>query len=327
MRGRADQQAHGRADPAGGERPARPRARERAQDRRLLRELHGRGGHRGEGPRAAAADARPHRGDRRPAGARPRARRRRCAPTSTCSTPRTSTPTTCSASGSRRTSTTRPATRPSCCRAASACPTASTTSTPRRAWRRSARKYQAHIAARARRSRSVADARGQGRAHLRARAPDRRGAREPREDSEDVKKANNHWTRADFDTPAPGLDWAAYFAAAGLGAQPQFVVWQPSAVTGISALVGERAARRPGRTTCASTPSSTLRPSCREAFGDERFAFYGTVLAGTPQRREPLEAGGRRDQRRARRGGRPALRRALLPARGEGAGRGDGRRT
>ena len=39
-------------------------------------------------------------------------------------------------------------------------------------------------------------------------------------------------------TKAPGLDWTAYFKAAGLAAQPMIMVWQPSAVTGISALVG-----------------------------------------------------------------------------------------
>ena len=38
-----------------------------------------------------------------------------------------------------------------------------------------------------------------------------------RVDSIDVVKANNHWSRKDFDTKAPGLDWQEYFAAAGLG--------------------------------------------------------------------------------------------------------------
>src|SRR5690348_1383157 len=58
-----------------------------------------------------------------------------------------------------------------------------------------------------------------------------------REDSEDVHKANNPWTRADFQKKAPGLDWAAYFKAAGLDDQQKFIVWQPSAITGESALV------------------------------------------------------------------------------------------
>ena len=34
------------------------------------------------------------------------------------------------------------------------------------------------------------------------------------------------------------MDWRAYFTAAGVDGQPEFIVWQPSAVTGVSALVG-----------------------------------------------------------------------------------------
>ena len=41
-----------------------------------------------------------------------------------------------------------------------------------------------------------------------------------RADSEDVLKGNNHWQAADFPRRAPGLDWAAFFNAAGLSGQP-----------------------------------------------------------------------------------------------------------
>ena len=61
-------------------------------------------------------------------------------------------------------------------------------------------------------------------------------ARVSRADSEDVVKGNNHWSRQDFDSKAPGLEWQAYFSAAGLDGQKRFVVWHPSAVTGLSAL-------------------------------------------------------------------------------------------
>src|SRR5262249_7782724 len=40
-----------------------------------------------------------------------------------------------------------------------------------------------------------------------------------REESSDVLKGNNPWARADFTQKAPGLDWAAYFKAAGLDDQ------------------------------------------------------------------------------------------------------------
>jgi putative endopeptidase len=60
----------------------------------------------------------------------------------------------------------------------------------------------------------------------------------PDSDAADVFKQNNPWKRNDFDIKAPGMDWDAYFKAAGVADQPEFIVWQPSAVTGTSALVG-----------------------------------------------------------------------------------------
>ena len=60
----------------------------------------------------------------------------------------------------------------------------------------------------------------------------------PDADAADVFKQNNPWKRADFAAKAPGIDWNAYFQSAGLSQQSDFIVWQPSAVTGVSALVG-----------------------------------------------------------------------------------------
>jgi predicted metalloendopeptidase len=107
----------------------------------------------------------------------------------------------------------------------------------------------------------------------------------PRADSEDVRKVNNHWTRAEFDTRAPGLDWKELFTAAGLEGQRAFVVWQPSAVAGLSAL----AAREPLETWKDYLAFHALErhsAALPDAFYGERFAFHGTVLAGTPRRRE-----------------------------------------
>ena len=103
-----------------------------------------------------------------------------------------------------------------------------------------------------------------------------------RADSEDVLKANNPWGRADFRTKAPGLEWDAFFKAAGLDAQPQLIVWQPAAIAGEAALA-------------ASEPLDTWKEYLRyelldhwsgllpKAFVDERFAVYGKALSGTPQ--------------------------------------------
>jgi predicted metalloendopeptidase len=103
-----------------------------------------------------------------------------------------------------------------------------------------------------------------------------------REMSSDVEQANNPWKRADFEVKAKGLDWQTFFAAAGLDAQPAFVVWQPAAIAGESALV-------------ASEPLDTWKVYLQyhvlnhwsnllpKAFAQERFEFYGKVLSGTPQ--------------------------------------------
>jgi endothelin-converting enzyme/putative endopeptidase len=103
-------------------------------------------------------------------------------------------------------------------------------------------------------------------------------------DSEDIKKANNLWNASDFASKAPGLEWKIFFAAADLGSQKQFYVWQPTAIAGESALV-------------ASEPIEAWKDllllhmidahavGLSKALAEERFAFYGTVLTGAPQQR------------------------------------------
>ena len=105
-----------------------------------------------------------------------------------------------------------------------------------------------------------------------------------RAQSEEVLKGNNHWARTDFAVRAPGLDWQAFLGAAGLARQKEFVVWQPSALTGLSALT-------------RSQPLETWKEYLRfhaiernaaylpRAFVEEDFAFHGRVLSGTPQLR------------------------------------------
>jgi len=100
--------------------------------------------------------------------------------------------------------------------------------------------------------------------------------------SADVLKANNHWKREEFERRAPGIDWAAFFDAAKLQAAPAFIVWQPSAVTGISALAGAEPldSWRDYLTFHAVDHHAGVLP---RAFAEARFAFYGTTLSGTPQ--------------------------------------------
>jgi predicted metalloendopeptidase len=61
-----------------------------------------------------------------------------------------------------------------------------------------------------------------------------------REASAVDRNADSLWRRADFTRRAPGMDWSAFFGAAGLAGQESFGVWQPTAVTGLAALVGSQ---------------------------------------------------------------------------------------
>jgi putative endopeptidase len=60
------------------------------------------------------------------------------------------------------------------------------------------------------------------------------------ESADDVSNSRNRWMRADFSARAPGMSWSSFFAAAGLQHQDSFVVWQPSAVKGLAALVASQ---------------------------------------------------------------------------------------
>ncbi len=62
-------------------------------------------------------------------------------------------------------------------------------------------------------------------------------AHAPQADIDDVHRTDNAWRPADFERLAPGLPWASFFRAAGLGQARHFTVWQPGAITGLSALV------------------------------------------------------------------------------------------
>jgi putative endopeptidase len=109
-------------------------------------------------------------------------------------------------------------------------------------------------------------------------------------DSEDIHKADNTWTQADFSAKAPGLDWGEYFRAAGISQQGSFMVWQPDAFTGESALVAS---------TSLETWKDWLAFHLIEEYGgvlpkalaEERFDFFGKVLNGTPQQRPRWQRG------------------------------------
>ena len=101
-------------------------------------------------------------------------------------------------------------------------------------------------------------------------------------DATGPREGNNHWTRADFDAKAQGLDWPAYFGAAGLGKTDRFVVWQPKAVTGIAALAAGEPLDvwKEYLTFHAIQSRAAVLPS---AIANESFAFFGPVVSGAQQ--------------------------------------------
>jgi putative endopeptidase len=109
-------------------------------------------------------------------------------------------------------------------------------------------------------------------------------------DSEDIHKADNTWTQADFAVKAPGLEWAEYFRGAGLSQQGSFIVWQPEAFAGESVLVAS---------TSLETWKDWLAYHAVEAYGgvlpkalaDESFAFFGKALSGAQEQRPRWQRG------------------------------------
>ena len=109
-------------------------------------------------------------------------------------------------------------------------------------------------------------------------------------DTQDVAKVNNPWPRSELARRAPGLDWDAYLEAAGLGKQPEFIIWQPSALTGISKLVGSEPVQT-WKDYLAFHALDRAAPFLSKAFVDENFAFNGRVLTGAQQLRERWKRG------------------------------------
>ncbi|TPG17594.1 M13 family peptidase [Sphingomonas koreensis] len=100
-------------------------------------------------------------------------------------------------------------------------------------------------------------------------------------DSRDATKTYNKMTVAQLQQQSPGFDFATYLKDGGMPVD-SVIVAQPSAITGIAKLV-------------AAAPMSVLQDQLLvrslDGFADvlptaldqENFAFYGTVLSGTPE--------------------------------------------
>ncbi|MBS1767572.1 MAG: M13 family metallopeptidase [Acidobacteria bacterium] len=110
-------------------------------------------------------------------------------------------------------------------------------------------------------------------------------AQESLVDSQDVHKANNPWGMGDFATKAPGLDWAAFFKAAGLEGQKTVIVWQPSAIQKLAALTASEPMQT-WKDYLAFQALNENAPLLPKAFAELSFGFYGRDLSGVPKQRE-----------------------------------------
>jgi putative endopeptidase len=103
-----------------------------------------------------------------------------------------------------------------------------------------------------------------------------------RTDSSDVRKGNNPWSRADLEAKAPGMDWAAFLAAARLDGQAGFIVWHPGAVTGLADLARSEPLEA-WKDLLAAHALDRAAPYLPAAFVEAHFRLHGTTLEGTPR--------------------------------------------
>ncbi|HEU0276492.1 MAG TPA: M13 family metallopeptidase [Rhodanobacteraceae bacterium] len=109
-------------------------------------------------------------------------------------------------------------------------------------------------------------------------------AQESLVESEDIHKANTLWATSEFASKAPGLDWTAYFKAAGLQRAKQIDLWQPAAIVGESALVASEPLDA-WKDLLVFHTLDAAAPLLPKPFEELSFNFYGKTLQGTPAQR------------------------------------------
>ncbi|SNS39556.1 M13 family metallopeptidase [Sphingopyxis indica] len=105
-----------------------------------------------------------------------------------------------------------------------------------------------------------------------------------REESEDFTKSADVWTKADFAKKAPGIDWPAFFSAAQLDGADKFGAYHAKAITGLSALVASQPLEA-WKDWLAFHQINSHADVLPSAIDNAHFAFYGTILSGTPEQR------------------------------------------
>jgi len=102
------------------------------------------------------------------------------------------------------------------------------------------------------------------------------------EDTRDADKTYNKWARADFDAKAPGFPWGTFLGGLGYGTQKNFLVAEPTALSGEAKLFGDTPIAVLKDYMIVRTLDDYARYLSKD-FVDTQFAFHGTELSGTPQ--------------------------------------------
>jgi putative endopeptidase len=111
-----------------------------------------------------------------------------------------------------------------------------------------------------------------------------------RAEERQVEKLYNPVATADLVKTMPGVDWAAWLSAVGLGGEKRVIVQQPSSVTATAKIIGETPITTWKEYLTYHTLASAA-PLLTKAFVAEDFAFNGTVLSGTPQLKDRWKRG------------------------------------
>lgn len=99
--------------------------------------------------------------------------------------------------------------------------------------------------------------------------------------AQDAHKGDNPWARADFAKKAPGIDWNAYWTAAGLPKQQNFIVWNPETTTKLAGLVASEPMQS-WQDWLAFHRINEVATALPRAFDDAKFDFFGKQMTGTP---------------------------------------------
>ena len=103
-------------------------------------------------------------------------------------------------------------------------------------------------------------------------------------DSRDATKTYNKTAVADLARMAPGFDFATYFKDIGTPVDT-VIVGQPSAIAGIASLI-DKAPIGVLQDQLLIRSLDNFADVLPTAFDQERFAFYGTTLSGTPEQED-----------------------------------------